>query len=355
MQILPKLFTIRWTQFTFHLLTSLLRSWHALMAYFDSNKDNDCTEMVFFRFLSKIENLRIIAFLADLLQIYSRYHKKTQDNKLTLVSLIHSINSLKSAIIALKEAGLFGGWEETLNSQIEESIDGQPTLKGFVLVEDSRQADTIDFNSFRCSIIDSVVKRLDDRFEADGILVEIIEPFQNFEKNANLREVHRLFGPDLDLSLLQLQYNEVIDKNIPVKLNEDGYDIIKALVKTSTSAKNYRELVTVLGRILVCTPHSADVERCISANNLLKTPMRNRIAIETENKFLYVYFNMPALEAWNPKSAINLFLNSKKRRNCSNVIDQKSSHASYFKGVFIAACDDDDTSNTEQVPVNKHF
>lgn len=75
-------------------------------------------------------------------------------------------------------------------------------------------------------------------------------------------------------------------------LNGDTGEIIKTLTKSS----NYNEILTLLSRIHVLTPHSADVERCISANNLIKTPLRNRLSVETENKYLHIYFNMPVLE-----------------------------------------------------------
>lgn len=76
--------------------------------------------MGYFRFLSKLENLKVITFLADLLQIYSRYHKKTQDEHLTIASLTQSNRSLRNALNDLREKCMLGGWEESLNNQIVE-------------------------------------------------------------------------------------------------------------------------------------------------------------------------------------------------------------------------------------------
>jgi len=42
-------------------------------------------------------------------------------------------------------------------------------------------------------------------------------------------------------------------------------------------------MLTIMARILAAKPHSADVERCISANNLLKTSLRASLDISTEN------------------------------------------------------------------------
>lgn len=100
---LPKLFTIRWTEFSATIVNSMLRSWEALMNYFDKNKSDDSTANGFYLFLSRINNLRVFAFLADLLHIYSRYQKKLQGDNLTIVTLVESINSLLNALSKLKK------------------------------------------------------------------------------------------------------------------------------------------------------------------------------------------------------------------------------------------------------------
>ena len=57
--------------------------------------------------------------------------------------------------------------------------------------------------------------------------------------------------------------------------------------------------------ILMCAkPHSSDVERIISANNCPKYVHRNRMKIETENNQLFIHYNMPDLEHWNPRPAV---------------------------------------------------
>lgn len=217
--VLPKLFTIRWTEFSFDILNSVLRSWHALVTYLDINNDNDSTELGYLRFLTKFENLQVISFLADLLQIYSRFHKKIQRDKLTIVNLMQSIRALKNALFDLKQGALFGGWEETLKNEIEYGEYDELTLKSVKIGDDnhSRRPSKTDFDPLRNQIIDSIVNRLDERFQSDDLVCELIEPFEKFEKNASLGEIHEMFGPDLDLANLQLQYNEAIHQNIAIK------------------------------------------------------------------------------------------------------------------------------------------
>ena len=59
---------------------------------------------------------------------------------------------------------------------------------------------------------------------------------------------------------------------------------------------NYILITEVLARIAAAYPSSTDVERLISVNNILKSDHRTLLDVETENLYLYVYFNMPSLE-----------------------------------------------------------
>lgn len=357
--MIPKLFTIRWTEFSATIMNNILQSWSAVMSYFDANKDNDSKANGYFLFLSKIENLRNIAFLADLLHIFSRYQKRTQNNNLTIVSLVQGIHSLRSTLVTFKEGVLLGGWEEALNTDVEKK-NGKLILKGFELQkpEDGRTRPknvAIDFNNIRNSIIDSIINRISDRFESDESLMEIIEPFLTIDKSADLRKIHERFGSDLDLSSTYLQYNEMVDQKIAQKLDGKVDEIITALASNTSNSKTYKEVLTILARIQVCTPHSSDVERCISANNLLKTPLRNSVSLETEVKYLYVHFNMPALENWDPRLAIKLWMEEKQRKDFSSVMERKATYAPYFKGIFKNAQEEKEICDDDEIKKMKKF
>ena len=61
---------------------------------------------------------------------------------------------------------------------------------------------------------------------------------------------------------------------------------------------------------------------------------------------MYVYFNMPCLEQWNPRKAIVTFLNAKDRREHKDLIKRKTAQKqSYYKGVFTLA---DESSSDEE-------
>lgn len=107
--------------------------------------------------------------------------------------------------------------------------------------------------------------------DIDSDFLTTLEKFVTFDRSVDLRIIHELIGKDLDLQSISVQFNDLSHTNIVKELQ------LPQLVKHLCSAErfsDYREITVVLARILACTPHSADVERCVSANNLLKTPQR---------------------------------------------------------------------------------
>lgn len=342
---LPKIFEIRWTEFTHSLVHNLLKSWHALVLYFNKNStDAKCSGFAIF--LTKIENLKRIAFLADILSIFQRYHKKLQSDNLTLLSLVKHLSSLKAALANIKEKNSIGGWEEILRESVIDE-DGELSLKGIQLQQASinRSKNKTDFETVRACIIQSTIDNVSKRFDTDFALHEVIDPFISFKKDVNIRKIHSQFGPDLNLMSLNMQYEEIT--NLTDKLNFND-DLIQT-IKTLKQAENYEDVVTVISRIAACTPHSADVERCISANNLLKTSLRNQMSLETEQKYLFINFNMPTLQEWDPRKSVMIWMNEKKRRTHTNLVEKKATQAPYYKGIFHKKSDESDTQLSDKI------
>lgn len=121
--------------------------------------------------------------------------------------------------------------------------------------------------------------------------------------------------------------------------------------------EHFRETVILLSRFAACTPHSADVERCVSSNNLLKTNLRSNLSLLTENKYLFIYFNLPPLEKWSPKKAVIKWDVSKDRRKTDTTTSKLSVHRQpHFKGVFeIESVDDDEDEDAEDGDILTKF
>lgn len=339
---LPKKIEIRWTQWTYSTVTNILKSWNALMLYFNQAKDNQSKG--FFNFLSKDKHMKMITFLAELLHVYQRFHKNVQSDPLTIMKMKNYIDTLKTALENLQINILQGGWEEVLEKSIK-WIDGKRTLNSFELHDDNSRRNSIDFQSARANILSTAVNFLQQRFSVENELMETIDPFLKFSEATDMRKVPELVGKDLSLANLTLQFDEL--RNGETEKN------IGALVKTLLNTemfRNYEEIATILCRLQVLSPQSCDVERCIKANNLLKTAQRNRLCLLTENKYLYVNINMPPLENWNPRPAIVSWLNEKERRSSSKTTEDMTKRSlKCFKGTFEQANDSSDEEHNEFV------
>lgn len=217
--------------------------------YFDANKAENAINMGYLKFFTKLENLRAMAFIADLLQIYSRYQKKIQSDQLTLIGLAQCIRSIENVLIGLKTKCLVGGWEETLKLELQ-TKDEKTFLKKFELWNFSgrRGAADSEFDTTRNEIVDVIIDRLQNRFEIDNVLMESIEPFVMFSKDADVRKVHEKFATDLDLSALQRQYDELCEQKISMKLGADIGKFIQGFIQNLMST-NYIEITTILSRI----------------------------------------------------------------------------------------------------------
>ena len=107
-----------------------------------------------------------------------------------------------------------------------------------------------------------------NRFQLNKNLIDIVKPFIEFQEDANIREIHIIFGADLPLSSLSLEYTKLLQSKVQSSPNLSKQ--MKTLCYLNESS-NYDCVITILSRINACTPQSADVERLIKANNLSKT------------------------------------------------------------------------------------
>ena len=82
---LPTYFEVRWTEFSAALFEAVLRSWAALVRYFQQSKEK--ASKGFQTFLLDEDNLRLIAFITDLLFVFSRFQKQLQANSTTVLDM----------------------------------------------------------------------------------------------------------------------------------------------------------------------------------------------------------------------------------------------------------------------------
>jgi len=126
-----------------------------------------------------------------------------------------------------------------------------------------------------------------------------------------------------------LEYYDLVDdaNNMPDMRKKT----LRDFVVTLSQSPDYTNITKALSRLLAVKPHSADVERLISASNNLKSVSRSTMKLNTENMYLFIHYNMPVLSDWDPTPAIIHWMKNKRRR----VRDRtKGRQQPYFKGVF---------------------
>lgn len=168
---LPKLFEIRWTQFTFQLLRGIVVSWKALTMYFGENiLDSACAG--YRKYLTNYDNLQLIAFLADLLFSYMRFQKNMQGNKLTVISMKKYVTGM---ISSLSEGAILpGGFEAKLKESLKKDKNGSMFVKDVevrLLSAAQRAISVKPFVQVRASILVSLKEFLEARFESDEALL----------------------------------------------------------------------------------------------------------------------------------------------------------------------------------------
>lgn len=71
----------------------------------------------FLKYLTTLDNLKLIACLGDILQIFSRYQQKLQSDKLTVISMKSHTNSILTALNGMKNAEMIGRYGKNVGSK----------------------------------------------------------------------------------------------------------------------------------------------------------------------------------------------------------------------------------------------
>ena len=284
--------------------------------------------------------LQLTAFVADVLAVFKRYQKTMQADGVTLLDLETCTESVKTQLQSLLNTRLIGGWEEALIFGICE--DGL-SLKGIALsIPRERRVHHLfvpalrDLTAVKKEIVYCLVEFLDQRFGVDQKILKVVKPFIALKPDADIKEFHEIICSDLPLMELSLEFNSIVTS--PELLRTLQNLCLSQMVQYLARKRNiYPNIVIALARIWAAKPHSCDVERLISACNLVKTSLRNSVDVETQNLYLYVHFNMSTLEEWDPRMFVVKWLQQKQRRNKKT---DKARYQRWFKGVFKEATEE---------------
>lgn len=100
------------------------------------------------------------------------------------------------------------------------------------------------------------------------------------------------------------------------------------------SAWSFPARYVAIARILAAKPHSCDVERLVSAYNILKDDDRCSLASDTVDAYLHAHVNMPILSEFDVRPAVRAWFEKAKRRSHTS---KKACQQPWFSDVFSKA------------------
>lgn len=338
--VLPTVYEVRWAEFTEKSLGHVLLSWHCLILFLreaQKIKNDEIDAKVHLKFLLNLQNIRLIAFLADVFFLFKNLQKNLQSDCLNIISLQNYLDNFNAHITDMKDGKKYlGGKEEKLDKDLVHEINADNNvsqIKLFDIVLDTCEYEQRGLDVIRNRVIEEITKSMNNRFSSENDMKFFLMPFVNFDRvGTDMIQIHALLASDVSLALLNMQF-----KDICLLPDIKKKTLPELLIYLTKNRHMNEEILLAFGRLVAATPHSADVERSISANNLLKTSLRNSLDLKTENNYLFVHFNLPALFDWSPNNAVVHWINRKSRRNHNlNIEDEtrKTKNQLYFKGIF---------------------
>lgn len=215
------------------------------------------------------------------------------------------------------------GYEVKFEKGVVNVGSSQPVLVKYVKLN---QYDP-NYETVRRSVIISLKSQLATTFSKESKLIEL-KKFINFEE-VDIDSIRLIIAKDLKLREVSLEYDEILKttsllKNLKLCLN------IQSQIKTLLLTKEYPNVCIMLARVSVLKPHSADVERLISINNSFKTSNRTNISLQHKNEILYINYNMPVLEKFDPRPAVELFAETNRRERETPLAKNQK----WFQGIF---------------------
>lgn len=124
---IPAFFQVRWTEFSFSLINSILISWHALVLFMQDSKEKEAKGCLLF--LTNLDNLRLLSFLADTLLVFSRYQQKLQSDFITILDLTKETNFVAQKLKSIYTENLLGGWVNTLQDELDQNVNSIKDIK----------------------------------------------------------------------------------------------------------------------------------------------------------------------------------------------------------------------------------
>jgi hypothetical protein len=333
----PAYFEVRWMEYVHQVLTSV---WCNLIAVFShlSSNDSDPEARAYLRKWTEVGRLQLLVVTIDVLYLFSRMQITLQTDSCLIFDIRRETTAVIMQLNAMKSGPLLGGEEEKFQKSLsgQNQQDGQSyTFENQQLWQKCRRnqghnayvSETREHVAVRLELIESVINFLTARLpDAEFSSLEPLRKLNPLIADSALRDCHGAVAPDLALKDFACAYKEAAQSTNLQALNA------RQLLHETLKNEQWRPLSVALARIVASKPHSADVERLISSYSGLKTNIRSSLSSSTLHAYLFIRQNMPTLSTWDPRPAVQAWINEKSRR--PNQTHTAAACQEYFKGIF---------------------
>ena len=105
-------------------------------------------------------------------------------------------------------------------------------------------------------------------------------------------------------------------------------------ISPSLCNTGWRAVSLALARLVAAKPHSCDVERLVSASNLLKDDDRCSLNHTTIDAYLHIRLNKPVLADFDVQPAVRAWFGKQRHRAATDADIETAIKQEWYKGVF---------------------
>lgn len=333
------------SQSSYKLVNSILSNYQPLIAHLETLDTNEAKGLL--SKWTREDTVTLAACVCDTLYIYKRFQKRIQSDDLTIFDLESARDHCVEQIEKLLQRPLPGGYEEKICRSTSEDETKSATFLDTVLSERvarrGKSANVFvtsghrDVGAVKNELIRSLVEFLKCRLHIDkatdgtsyAVRLKAVSPSCLKAGNAEEIDVKGVFDtivPDLDWRDFRASYFEVV-----TALKKSPATTLSEILVFPLANKHWKTVSTALARVLVSKPHSCDVERLVSAYNIVKDDDRCSLASNTVDAYLHIHVNMPPLSSFDVRPSLHAWMlkGEKRPHPTSKAMEQE-----WFSGVF---------------------
>ncbi|XP_013384257.1 protein FAM200A-like [Lingula anatina] len=315
--------SVRWFSF-YNSLDALYRSWQSLAMLFEQQvaENGNPQSKGFLKTMATSQFLLVTSCLMDIIPIITHLNMIFQKENLDLAVVSPAVRGVKNQLQELLQTP--GAHEQATKEDLGETSQSESYYKGVKIRDTTQLRNGAD--SAKTSFINNLLEELDKRFpDNDQSVVSALSVLGLRGIRFQNQDAQAAFG-NKELDVVIKHYE---DKYVDGNVVKQEWAILKELVLANTYScdsmkelweiinafhkENFPNLCKLAGIALALPVHTADVERGFSAQNIIKSSLRNRLISENLQMLIAIKLNGPLSQDFDFRSALSVFKTKRQR------------------------------------------